>query len=121
MNEAPIYLDNAATTQPLPEVVEAMARVQSEHFGNPSSPHRFGREPRKLLDDAREFMRGSLGGARTVLTSGGTEADLLGILGAASLREPGKVLAAASDHPAILAQREVLARLGHQLIVLPVT
>lgn len=121
MAETPIYLDNAATTEPLPAVVEAMAKVQSEHFGNPSSPHFYAREPRRLLDDAREFMRGSLSGAQTILTSGGTEADLLGIAGAASLRKPGKVLAAASDHPAILAQQNILSQLGHQMIVLPVT
>lgn len=121
MSGAPIYLDNAATTKPLPEVVEAMARVQREHFGNPSSPHSFAREPRKLLDDAREFMRGSLGAAQAILTSGGTEADLLGILGAAMQREPGTVIAAAADHPAILAQEAALARHGHRMIVLPVT
>ncbi|MHC5064792.1 MAG: cysteine desulfurase family protein [Planctomycetota bacterium] len=121
MDGAPIYLDNAATTRPLGEVVSAMSQAQLDSFGNPSSPHRFGKEPRKLLDDAREFMRGSLSAAQAILTSGGTEADLLGILGAASAREPGKVIAAASDHPAILAQSEALARLGHRMLTLPVS
>ncbi len=121
MDGAPIYLDNAATTRPLDEVVAAMSRVQLESFGNPSSPHSFGKEPGKLLNDAREFMRGSLGAANAILTSGGTEADLLGILGAASAREPGKVIAAASDHPAILAQSSALEGLGHRMLSLPVS
>ncbi|MCA8958445.1 MAG: aminotransferase class V-fold PLP-dependent enzyme, partial [Planctomycetes bacterium] len=69
-----VYLDNAATTRPMPEVVEAMAQVQLEHFGNPSSAHRFGDQPRRLLQDAREFLRGTLSAANLVFTSGGTEA-----------------------------------------------
>jgi len=100
-----IYLDRAASTPPLPAVVDAMARVQRESFGNPSSSHAFGPAARRALDDAREFLRGTLGAAEIVFTSGGSEADCLGIVGAASVRSPGRVLMAASDHPAILETR----------------
>ncbi|MCB9870406.1 MAG: cysteine desulfurase [Planctomycetes bacterium] len=116
-----VYLDNAATTRPMPEVVEAMAQVQLEHFGNPSSAHRFGDQPRRLLQDAREFLRGTLSAANLVFTSGGTEADLLGVAGAVQRRSPGRVLCAASDHPAILQQANLLARTRHRLVPLPVT
>lgn len=117
MNE-PLYLDNAATTPMLPEVAEHMRRVQVDDFGNPSSTHSFGARPARVLDDARDFMRGALGAGRLVLTSGGSEADLLGIAGAALARKPGRVLACAADHDAVLAQRDLLARLGYELVLL---
>ncbi|MBK8979208.1 MAG: cysteine desulfurase [Planctomycetes bacterium] len=116
-----IYLDNAATTRPLPEVVQAMADVQERCFGNPSSAHGFGADARRLLEDAREFLRGSLGAASLVFTSGGTEADLLGVFGAAAARPRGRVLAAASDHVAVLGLTAVLRLRGHELVQVPVT
>ncbi len=116
-----IYLDNAATTRPARAVVERMAEVQRELFGNPSSAHAFGPPAKRALDDAREFLRGSLGAARLVFTSGGSEADLLGVVGAAAARPPGRVLMAKSDHPAILACGPLLRRHRHQVSELPVT
>ncbi len=115
-----IYLDNAATTAPLPEVVAAMADAQARLFGNPSSAHGFGPPAHRALDDAREFLRGTLGAARIVLTSGGSEADLLGVVGAAMARPPGRVLMAASDHPALLQTANLLARCRHHMTALPV-
>lgn len=116
-----IYLDNAATTAPLPAVVEAMGRAALEWFGNPSSTHAFGPPARRALEDAREFLRGSVGGARVVFTSGGSEADSLGIVGSAAARAPGRVLMAASDHPALLQCATLLGRHRHHVTVLPVT
>ena len=116
-----IYLDNAATTPPLPAVVEAMARTAQEHFGNPSSAHAFGPPARKLLEDAREFLRGTLGASRVVFTSGGSEADYLGIVGSAMACSPGRVLMAQSDHPALLQCTSLLARCRHHVSALPVT
>lgn len=116
-----IYLDNAATTRPLRAVVDRMADAAWALFGNPSSSHAFGPPARRALDDAREFLRGSLGAARLVFTSGGSEADQLGIVGAAAARSPGRVLMAASDHPALLQCERLLARHRHRVAVLPVT
>jgi cysteine desulfurase len=116
-----IYLDHAATTPPLPAMVEAMATAQLDLFGNPSSLHTFGPPARAALDDAREFLRGSLGASRVVFTSGGSEADLLGIVGGAAGRPPGRVLMAQSDHPALLQCATLLSRWRHHTAVLPVT
>lgn len=116
-----IFLDNAATTPPLPAAVAAMAHAASDCFGNPSSGHAFGPPARRLLEDAREFLRGTVGAARVVFTSGGSEADQLGIVGSALARAPGRVLMAASDHPALLNCQPLLARLRHHVTVLPVT
>jgi cysteine desulfurase len=117
----PIYLDNAATTRPLPQVAERMAAAQLDLFGNPSSRHALGQAAHKALEDAREFLRGSLGAASLVFTSGGSEADYLGIVGSASVRPPGRVLMAASDHPALLRTDSLLSRWRHHATVLPVT
>ncbi|MBL8727274.1 MAG: cysteine desulfurase [Planctomycetes bacterium] len=116
-----IYLDNAATTRPLPAVVEAMADTQLACFGNPSSAHSFGPPAKKALDDAREFLRGTLGAARIVFTSGGSEADQLGIVGSAAARAPGRVLMSQGDHPALLQCAGLLSRWRHHVTALPVT
>lgn len=116
-----IYLDNAATTPPLPAVVRRMAEAAESVFGNPSSQHAPGKAARKALEDAREFLRGTLGAAQVVFTSGGSEADYLGIVGSAAARAPGRVLMARSDHPAILRTDTLLSRYRHLTTVLPVT
>ena len=56
----PIYLDNAATTPLRPEALEAMLPYLRGEFGNPSSPHSFGRRARAGLDDARERVARAL-------------------------------------------------------------
>ncbi len=121
LGHGPIYLDNAATTRPLPQVAARMAAAQLELFGNPSSPHSFGPPAKKALEDAREFLRGTLGAAEVVFTSGGSEADYLGIVGSAAMRSPGRVLMAASDHPALLRTESLLSRWRHHATALPVT
>src|SRR5919206_3571143 len=80
----PIYLDHAATTPVRPEVREAMEPFFGPRFGNPSSTHRWGREARVALDEARERLARCLGAHadEVVFTSGGTEGDNQAILGA---------------------------------------
>jgi cysteine desulfurase len=79
-----IYLDHAATTPVKPEVLEAMLPFFGPRFGNPSSVHRWGREARTALDEARERLARCLGASpdEICFTSGGTEADNIAILGA---------------------------------------
>jgi cysteine desulfurase len=105
---APVYLDHAATTPVRAEVLAAMEPFYGAKFGNPSSIHRWGREARAALDEARERLAATLG-AHTdeiVFTSGGTECDNLAILGSwRLLREKGKsaVVTTPIEHKAILA------------------
>ena len=87
----PIYLDNNATTQPWPEVVEVMSHHFRESFANPGSRHALGRKARRVLEDSRESMAAILGAhpKEILFTSGGTEsinAAILGLMGG----EPGK-------------------------------
>src|SRR3954462_10825389 len=80
----PVYLDRAATTPVRAEVLEAMMPFFGPRFGNPSSVHRWGREARTALDEARERVAHCLGAQTDEIcfTSGGTEADNIAILGA---------------------------------------
>lgn len=103
----PIYLDHAATTPVRPEVVEAMAPFYGTRFGNPSSLHRWGREARTALDEARERLARCIGARSEEIcfTSGGTEADNLAILGAWRARKGdgrNAVVSTPIEHKAVL-------------------
>ncbi|MEM1166921.1 MAG: cysteine desulfurase family protein [Planctomycetota bacterium] len=79
----PIYLDNNATTQPLPEVIEAVAGALREHWPNPSSVHRAGQSVRRAVDLARRSVAGLVGAKPrdVVFTSGATESIDLALRG----------------------------------------
>jgi len=103
----PVYLDHAATTPVRDEVFEAMKPFYGPRFGNPSSTHRWGREARAALDEARERVGRCLGARpdEICFTSGGTEADNLAILGAwRALKAKGRkaVVTTPIEHKAVL-------------------
>ena len=104
---APIYLDHAATTPVRPEVLAAMQPFFEARFGNPSSTHRWGREARTALDEARERVAACLGANadEVCITSGGTEGDNLAVLGGWRVqRNHGRnaVVTSPSEHKAVL-------------------
>jgi len=72
----PIYLDHAATTPVLPEVLTTMRPYFSLHYGNPSEPHQWGQQARAAVDEAREKVAQFLGAKpqEIIFTSGATEA-----------------------------------------------
>jgi cysteine desulfurase len=122
-----VYLDHAATTPVRPEVREAMLPyLGGEAFGNPSSPHRFGRAARAGLEEARREVAQAVGAepAQVFFTSGGTEADNWAVLGAAiAARRAGRamrVAVAASEHKAVLAAAHAVADLGGEDDTIPV-
>ncbi|MEO7368625.1 MAG: cysteine desulfurase family protein [Gemmatimonadaceae bacterium] len=103
----PIYLDHAATTPVREAVVEAIKPFFGPRFGNPSSTHRWGREARAALDEARERVAKCLGARpdEVCFTSGGTEGDNLAILGAwraAKSASRNAVVTTPIEHKAIL-------------------
>jgi cysteine desulfurase len=113
----PIYLDHAATTPVRGEVREAMEPFYGPRFGNPSSVHRWGREARAALDEARERVARCLGAHpdEVCFTSGGTEADNLAVIGAwraqrANAR-PG-IVSTPIEHKAVLAAVHEIAKEG---------
>lgn len=119
-----IYLDHAATSPMHPEVIRVMTDAMSNDFGNPSSIHSTGRAARKVLDDARGQLAQAIGAqdAEIILTSGGTEADNLAILGTAYANAPkGKhIITTQIEHHAVLHACEKLEREGFDVTYLPV-
>jgi cysteine desulfurase len=100
-----IYLDNNATTQAAPAVIEAMLPFLSGAYGNPSSAHSPGQESRAAVENARGSVAELLGAGSSqeiVFTSGGTESDNLAILGALRAR-PGKnhIVTTRVEHKAV--------------------
>lgn len=125
MSPQPIYLDHAATTPVRPEVLEAMTPYFGARFGNPSSTHRWGREARAALDEARERVARCLGAApdEVCFTSGGTEADNLAVLGGwRALRAKGRkaIVTSPIEHKAVLQSVHQAAKEGAEERIVPV-
>ena len=119
-----IYLDHNATTPVRPEVLEAMIPYLTEHFGNPSSFHRFGQEAKKGIEEAREHVADLVGcrPSEIVFTGGGTAADNLAIQGAIRGRR-GKgrhVITSSIEHSAVLNTCRWAEREGCAVTYLPV-
>ena len=117
--DTPIYLDYAATAPLRPEARAALLDALDSRWGNPSSVHRWGRESRALLDDARARLARVIGAspAEVVFTRAGTEADNLAILGRARSAPGAPVAASAVEHKAVLAAAKAA---GSPLRILPV-
>ena len=97
------YLDHAASTPMRAEAIEAMTPYLDAMYANPSGSHRFAREARKALDEARDLVAATLGckPGEVVFTSGGTEGDNHAILGAVR-RLGGVAVCPAAEHHAVL-------------------
>ncbi|MCP4674655.1 MAG: cysteine desulfurase [Deltaproteobacteria bacterium] len=110
-----VYLDNAATTRPWPEVIDAVSRAMGDGFGNASSLHSRGLAAARAVTgacDAIEEVVGS-GPWRVVFTSGGTEADAMAVLGSAPRGKRDTVVTTTVEHAAVTeACRQVVDRGG---------
>ncbi len=98
-----IYLDNAATTKPLNEVIEIIAETQKNNYGNASSLHKLGIGADILLNNARKLIAKSLSAEENqiIFTSGGTESNNLAIKGSIKNKK-GKIITTKIEHPSIL-------------------
>ena len=118
-----VYLDNSATTQPCAAAVEAMVKCMTEGYYNPSSVYKPAVAAFQQLRACRELILKTLhaGEHSLVFTSGGTEANNLAIIGTVS-RMRGKQIVAVSavEHPSVRESFEELARMGHEVRVIPV-
>ncbi|GIK15260.1 MAG: cysteine desulfurase NifS [Planctomycetota bacterium] len=117
-----IYLDNNATTQPLPDVIEAMQPWWREHYGNPSSTHREGQRARFAVEAARRQVAALLGAApgRIVFTSGGTESINLALRGLVLSPGRRRIVIGAADHAAVIGAAEARAAEGCEIVRAPV-
>ncbi|MBS0264253.1 MAG: cysteine desulfurase [Planctomycetes bacterium] len=116
-----IYLDNNATTAPLPAVIEVMDRHWRESFANPGSRHALGRKARRALEEARESIAHIVGAFpdEVIFTSGGTEANNMAVLGCAT-GTPCSIALTGGEHPAIRETCRFLESKGWKLQTLPV-
>jgi len=119
-----IYLDHAATTPLRREVLDAMLPYLTADFGNPSSGHGFGRRARAALDEAHERVAARLNaeGREIVFTSGGTEANNLGLKGAAwaGKARGHRIVTSAVEHHAVGHTLGHLEKFGFEIVELPV-
>jgi cysteine desulfurase len=119
-----VYLDYNATTPVLPQVLDIMLQCYHSDFGNPSSVHRYGRQTRVLVDEARDSIAHALGAPASSIAfcSGGTEANNTILKGvAAALKERGRHLVTSCiEHPAVLDTCAYLAQQGYTITYVPV-
>ena len=114
-DEELIYLDNNATTQLDPAVVEEMAPYLAKFYGNPSSGYQFSEQVRKAIDRARERVAFLLGcqASEIVFTSCGTESNNAAINSALQIDSSRKhIVTTAVEHSAILRHCQALAKRG---------
>lgn len=119
-----IYLDNAATTQVKPEVVEAMLPYFTECYANPSAIYSFAHEAATAVDEARETLAKTINADKSEIyfTAGGTEADNWAIKSVAeAYANKGKhIITSRIEHHAVLHTCEYLEKKGYEVTLLDV-
>lgn len=107
-----IYLDNAATSPMLPEVISAVQDSMQSTFGNPSSTHSFGRSAKSAVETARKNIAKyfNVTASEIVFTAGGSEADNLIIRNAVVHLGVKTIISSPIEHPAVLHSIESLEK-----------
>lgn len=120
------YLDNSATTEPSPGVIEAMVAA-AKCYGNPSSVHAAGLEGAALLRSCRADVAAALGLRRSedyriIFTASGSEANNLALRGTALAKKrrfSNRIITTDSEHPSVLNTLRSLAGEGFEIIKIP--
>ena len=118
-----VYLDNNATTQVAPEVLDEMIPYFSELYGNPSSMHSFGGQVAKKLNEARAKVAALIGAEpdEVIFTSCGTESDNTAILSALAVNPDKRhIITSRVEHPAVKVLCEHLRDKGYRVTELSV-
>jgi len=114
-----VYLDHAATTPILPEVLEAMLPYFTDAYGNPQSLHNWGDDAREAIEDARGRVAALIGAQpeEIIFTSSGTEANNLAIKGLAMAQQSkGKhIVISPIEHFSVLHSARTLEKWGFKL------
>ena len=121
-----IYMDYSSASPVDPRVLESMMPYFTERYGNPSSLHNLGREPKKALEEARAEVASLISAKRKeelIFTSGGTESNNIGIKGVAMrMRNEGKhVVTSAIEHISVLNIMKHLEKNGFEVTFVPPT
>lgn len=119
-----IYLDNAATTQVHPEVLEAMLPFFTEDYGNPSAFYSFSQSAKKAVDEARQNVANLIGAKSEEIyfTGGGSESDNWAIKATAeAYQHKGKhIITSKIEHHAVLHTCQWLEKKGFEVTYLDV-
>ncbi|NMA65881.1 MAG: cysteine desulfurase [Clostridiaceae bacterium] len=119
-----IYFDNSATTKPYKEVVELVARLMSEEFGNSSSLHTLGIRAERILENTRRTLAETIKAQpdEIIFTSGGTESINMALKGSAeALKRTGKhIITTPVEHDAALESLKALSGIGYDVEYLSV-
>ena len=125
-HDSTIYLDYAATTPTDPEVATAMLPflTGSGSLGNASSIHRYGREARAAIDEARDSVAQLIHADYSELyfTGSGTESDNLALIGTLTAAPPERnhLVTTAIEHHAVLHSADHLRKRGYEVTIVPV-
>jgi len=117
--EATVYLDNSATTRPIPEVIRCVCERMEQSFYNPSAVYTAGLDAENDLNTARQTIADKLGchAEELYFTSGATEANNLAVFGAAqALMRRGKhIVTTALEHPSVYEPMRQLEEMGFEI------
>ncbi|MCG7501414.1 cysteine desulfurase [Tenacibaculum sp. Mcav3-52] len=113
-----VYLDNAATTPMLPEVIEVIQQSMQTNFGNPSSIHQHGRKAKAAVETARKSIAKhfNVSSSEIIFTAGGTEADNLILFNAVLNLGVERIITSKIEHHAVLNTVQFLEE-KHNLVV----
>jgi cysteine desulfurase len=112
-----IYLDNSATTRPLPAAAEAVRRCLTEAYFNPSSAYGPAVAVERSVEGARARLAQALGASPSeiIYTSGGTESNNMAILGTQNIRRTrGALITTAVEHPSVFEVFRTMERSGYE-------
>lgn len=120
-----VYLDNNATTKPLPEVREAIMRVMGEDFGNPSSAHSAGDRVREAMVASRDAVANLVGAEadQIVFMGSGTEANNTVFNSVVQCAPTGKrvrIVTTTVEHSSIVKMCDYLGGKGVEIVFVPV-
>ena len=118
-----IYMDNNATTQVAPEVLEVMLPFLTDRYGNPSSAYTFGGQVARNIRDAREQAASILGAfpEEIIFTSCGSESDNTAIMSALSTeKDKVHIVTSRVEHPAVKMLCNELSKQGYRVTEIPV-
>ena len=119
-----VYLDNAATTALSPKVLERMTPYLTEVYGNASSPHSFGQEARRGVENARAQVAKAINAdaGEIIFTGCGTESDDTVLFGVAErcAKKGNHIITTSIEHHAVLHSCAALEKRGLRVTYLPV-
>jgi cysteine desulfurase len=116
-----VYLDWAASAPPDAAILEQVRDRSIRCYGNPSSPHRLGREAEALLAEARRRLAAVLGcaGEEVLFTSGATESNNMVLFSLLRRGRDKSIIVSGIEHASLYEPARLLSRLGHAVRFIP--